>query len=72
MKTQTVLIVALLCVVVLLLLKRRRSSYTEDLKYCSDKYKNNIDGRVYDEKACDDDSQCKTITKGEIKLCTNK
>lgn len=71
MKTQTILIIALLCIVVIVF-TRSRSSYTENLKYCSDKYKNNIDGRVYDEKACDADSQCKTVNKGKIKMCTNK
>ena len=75
MKPQTLLIVALLCVVILFFMNRMPTSYYEgNHKYCSDKYKNNLEGRVYNENTCNADPKCKSVLskKGQIKMCTSK
>ena len=74
MKSQTLLIIALLCIVLFVLFRNPVSYYKGDHKYCSNKYKNNIDGRVYNENACNADPKCKSVLskKGQIKMCTNK
>lgn len=68
------LAILVLFIILIIIVNTRVSSYDEinRLKYCSEKYKNNIDKlSYYSEYNCNIDPYCKSVTVGDFKACVS-